>query len=78
MLWIKETLQDATATLKEGWLKEEKRYDKLRRVAIVKDDYIVIIAIFKPYVARFITAYPVDSDENLARILASPDWKREK
>ena len=76
LLWIKETLQDATAILKEGWLKEVKRYDKLRRVAIVKDDYVVIIAIFKPYIARFITAYTVDNENNLERILASPDWKR--
>ena len=75
MLWIKDTLQDATAILKEGWLKEDKRYDKTRRVAIVKNDYVVIIAIMKPYSARFITAYPIDNEDNLEKILESPDWK---
>ena len=69
-------MQDATAILKEGWLKEEKRYDKLRRVASVKDDCVVIITIFKPYIARFIMAYTVDNEDDLERILASPDWKR--
>jgi hypothetical protein len=74
MLWIKDVLQDDTAILKEGWLKEEKKYSKMRRVALVKDDYVVIIALTKPNVARFITAYTVDNEENLEKILESPDW----
>jgi len=43
ILWIKETLQDPTADLRVGWDKKYKRYDKSYRVAVVKNDYVVII-----------------------------------
>ena len=41
----------------------------------MKDDYIVIILITKPFTARFITAFPVDVEDNLRKILEGPGWK---
>lgn len=72
--WIKETLQDKDALLKQGWIKKNKSYTNSRRVTLVKGNYIVVILIFKKNKARFITAYEVDNDENLEDIKSSPDW----
>lgn len=72
--WIKETLQDKDALLKQGWIKKNKSYTNSRRVTLVKGNYIVVILIFKKNKARFITAYEIDNDENLEDIKSSPDW----
>lgn len=74
MHWIKEALQDEEALLKQGWNKDTRTYDDKRRVALVKDNYIVIIIVYKEKKARFISAYQVDDDENLQAILNGPDW----
>lgn len=71
MLWIKDTLQDPTALIKQGWLKDKKQHTNSRRVAMVKGNYIVIIQIINSEKARFITAYQI---ENLRKFLNSPDW----
>lgn len=74
MLWIKETLQDAEASLKKGWDRDTKTYSDDRRLAIVKYNYVVIILVFKDKKARFMTAYEVTDDENLKLIMESPNW----
>ncbi|WP_304344095.1 hypothetical protein [Chryseobacterium koreense] len=74
--WIKDTLQDPEAILKDGWDSKTGSYDKSRRIALVKNNYIVVIIIFSPVKARFVTAYEVNSEENLKKILASPDYKK--
>lgn len=76
--WIKDTLEDAEAVLKIGWDKKTKSYDNSRRVALVKGNYIVVIAIFSKTKARFITAYEVLDEKNLEKILKSPDYENEK
>ena len=73
--WIKDALQDPDAVLKVGWDNKKKSYDNQRRVALVKGNYVVIIVIFKPQKARFITAYEVSDDDNLAKIKGGPDFK---
>ena len=75
MLWIKDALKDPTAIIKKGWLKRYKSYTNSRRVAIVKDNYVVIIVITDEKKAKFITAYEVNEEENLQKILNSPDWE---
>ncbi len=74
MLWIKDALQDTEATLKKGWDSKTKSYDGSRRVALVKGNYVVILLLFLQKRARFITAYQIDNEENLAKLLAGPDW----
>ena len=71
--WIKATLQDKDAILKKGWDTKNKVYFDDRRVAIVKDNYIVIIRFTGILKAKFITAYEKGDVEN---ILKSPDFER--
>lgn len=75
MLWIKDALQDHEAILKQGWLRRKKIYTNSRRVAIIKVNYIVVIVIFSNRIAKFVTAFEVNDEENLQKILNSPDWK---
>ncbi|MBC8554018.1 MAG: hypothetical protein H8D23_30780 [Candidatus Brocadiales bacterium] len=75
ILWIKDTLEDSTAILKQGWDRDAKKYIKNRRVAFVKNNYIVIIQFISKKMARFISAYEMQGEENIAKILGSPDWE---
>lgn len=76
MNWIEATLKDPTATLKQGWIKAERRHDSQRRVAVVKGNYVVVIAISKtnPKKASFVTAFVADDQHTLNQILKSPSW----
>lgn len=73
--WIKDALEDPTSILKQGWDSNTKSYDDSRRVTLVKGNYIVVILLYNKDKARFVTAYEVNSDENLGKIKNSPDWK---
>lgn len=75
MLWIKDTLLDPDALLKQGWDTKTKSYDDTRRVALVKNNYVVIILIYAYKKARFITAFQIDDDENLEKFKNGPEWK---
>lgn len=74
MFWIKDTLCDSTAILKNGWDRDSKSYCDDRRVAIIKENYIVIIRFIGFKKAKFVTAYEVTDDNNLQKILDSPNW----
>jgi hypothetical protein len=74
ILWIKDALEDPTAILKVGWDKKNKTYTYYRRVAIVKNNYVVIIWLKNEVAAKFITAYEAYDSINL--ILSSPDWPK--
>lgn len=75
--WIKETLEDKNADLRCGWLNVKNKIDCRRRVAIVKNNYVVIILIRKKkdgsLKANFITAFVADKSIN--KILNMPKWK---
>ncbi|MFN6087093.1 MAG: hypothetical protein ACK476_19460, partial [Fluviicola sp.] len=73
MLWIKDTLQDETAILKKGWDSKTKTYFKDRRVAIIKNNYVVIIRFTGKLKAKFVTAYEKNDIENIED---SPDFER--
>ena len=64
MLWIKDTLEDPAAILKQGWNNKTKTYEKNTRVALVKGNYIVVILIYASLKARFITAYQIEDKKN--------------
>ena len=72
--WIKDALEDPDSIRKVGWDSNKRKYDVTRRVALVKDNYLVVILIYAEKKARFITAYEIDNAENLDKILRSPDW----
>jgi hypothetical protein len=74
--WIKETLLDASAKLKQGWDRDTKSHSRDKRVAIVKGNYIVVIRIYKEGYANFVTAFQVDDNKKLNLILSGPDWDK--
>lgn len=79
MLWIRDTLQDPTSLLKQGWDRDNKTYDNGRRVALVKNNYVVIIRFTGLLKASFVTAYELtDTQGNDQKILTSPDWIRDE
>lgn len=74
MFWIKDTLEDSLAILKQGWINKTKTYDNNRRVALVKGNYVVIILIYSVKKARFISAFEINNVNNLKLFLGGPDW----
>ncbi len=76
ILWIKDTLRDSSAILKMGWDNENKAYFKDRRVAVVKENYVVIIRFTGVLKAKLVTAYEKTDIQN---VLQGPDFiKTEK
>lgn len=74
LLWIKAALEDPNSQRYVGWDSKSKRYDKRRRVTLVKGNYVVVIALKKALRADFITAYVADNGYTLAKIKSSPKW----
>jgi hypothetical protein len=80
--WIKATLEDPSSDLHVGWDKKKKRYDSRRRVAIVMNNYVVVIAMKKSLKADFCTAFLADTEplkgqnfSTLELIKMCPKWK---
>lgn len=81
--WIKTTLQDPMSDRFIGWDSKKRQYDLARRVAIVVDNYVVVIAILSEKIneARFITAYVGDAASKKGRsstidlIRSGPRWE---
>jgi hypothetical protein len=78
MLWIKETLLDPSALLKQGWDRDRKRYENSRRVAFIKGSYMVVIRFTGLLKASFVTAYEMQDDISIQKVLDSPDWIKEE
>lgn len=77
--WIKATLEHPTAALFEGWDKAARQYDTTRRVAVVYEDFVVVVAmglkLDGSLRANFVTCY--QADNSIGKIRASPAWSRE-
>ena len=73
--WIKETLLDVSAILRQGWDNKTKTYFKDRRLAIVKGNYVVIIRFTGLLKAKFVTAY---EKEDIDNILNAPEYSKTK
>lgn len=75
--WIKATLQNPAARLYQGWDSKRKRHDATHRVAVVYQDFVVIIRLrdrtSQPLSAQFVTAYKADN--SLRKIENSPRWR---
>ena len=72
--WIKAALEDPNAELYMGWDKKKKRDDKRHRVALVVNDYVVVIRLHNNKKAQFVTAYVADSLSTLNKIKRNPKW----
>jgi similarity len=72
ILWIKDVLEDPTATMYVGFDNKTKRYDRTKRVAVVKGNYVVVIQIYAEGKANFITAYVANN--SIEKIEQSPRW----
>ena len=74
--WIKDVLHDPTAELYEGYDKKSKSYTRNKRVAVVKDNYVVVIQFYSETDANFITAYVADN--SIDKIKKGPLWVKKK
>lgn len=76
--WIKATLEHQEAALFEGWDRTSRQYDATRRVAVVYEDFVVVIAMgLKQHgslKANFVTCY--QADNSIGKIRSSPAWSR--
>lgn len=76
--WIKATLEHPRAALFAGWNKKSRTYDNTRRVAVVYEDFVVVVAMGLKQngalKARFVTGY--QADNSIGRIRTSPPWSQ--
>ena len=76
--WVKATLERPDADLFEGWDKGAQRYDSTRRVAVVYENFVVVVAmglkLDGSLKANFVTCY--QADNSIGKIRASPIWSR--
>ncbi len=77
--WIKATLENPAAALFEGWNAAGRHYDATRRVAVVYEDFVVVVAMALKLdgslKANFMTCY--QADNSIGKIRTSPAWSRE-
>lgn len=71
--WIKDVLRDPNAELHVGYDSSTKTFTRSKRVAVVKNDYVVIIQLYSDKDAKFITAFV--ADQSIDKIKQSPSWK---
>lgn len=76
--WIKSTLEHPNADLYEGWDKSVRQHDPTRRVAVVYEDFVVVVTmglkLDGSLKANFVTCY--QADNSIGKIRTSPIWLR--
>jgi hypothetical protein len=76
--WIKATLEHPNADIYAGWNKMARCYDPTRRVAVVFEKFVVVIALRikqdSVLKANFVTGY--QADNSIGSIRSSPIWSR--
>lgn len=79
MGWIRSTLENADSDLFQGWDNKKKRYDHVRRVCVVYEEFVVILEMRLKkngkLKAKFVTCY--HADNSIGKIRNSPKWSRE-
>ncbi len=77
--WIKATLESPQADIYKGYDKNKGLYDDTRRVAVVYEDFVVIISLSLKrdgtLKGNFVTCY--QADNSIGKIRTSPYWSRE-
>lgn len=76
MDWIPVALADPNVPCFQGWDRKRRRHDPTRRVAVVIDDFVIVIGIRQTrggaMKANFITCYCADN--SIGKIRQSPRW----
>ncbi|WP_295810963.1 hypothetical protein [uncultured Nitratireductor sp.] len=76
MDWIPAALADPNADCFQGWNSKKRCHDSTRRVAVVIDDFVIVIGIWqrrdRSLRANFITCY--QADKSIWKIRQSPRW----
>jgi len=79
MDWIAATLSDPTAVRYQGWVANKRRYDPARRVDLLYEDFVVVLALglngAGTLRANFVTCF--QADNSVGKIRTSPLWTRE-
>jgi len=75
--WIKATLGNPKADLYQGWDKKKRKNDKNNRVAVVYENFVVVIRLKRRQdrsveKADFVTAY--QADNSIQKIRRMPRW----
>jgi hypothetical protein len=74
--WIRETLTNPKADLYQGWDRKRKGCDPSARVAVVYEEFVVVIRIYSGSSggkrARFLTAYL--AQDSIGKIRGMPRW----
>jgi hypothetical protein len=74
--WIKATLESADAELYQGWDKGRKCCDPDSRVAVVHEEFVVVIRVKRApggtRTAKFVTAYLADN--SIRKVKGMPKW----
>jgi hypothetical protein len=77
--WIKATLEHPQAVMLQGWNNAACCYDPTRRVAVVFEDFVVIVQMGLKQngelKANFVTCF--QADNSIGKIRRSPTWSRE-
>ena len=72
--WIRAAVEDPTAELYQGWDRDRKVIVPGRRIALVYDNYVVVLQVYNERsAATFITAYVASSD-TIRKIRGNPRW----
>jgi len=73
--WIAETLKNSSCDLYFGWDREKRKIDYNSRVAVVYDEYVVVIKVKRKIEiikGEFRTAYIADN--SIGKIRSMPRW----
>lgn len=76
--WIKATLEHPGAELFQGWDKKARQYDEARRVAVVYEEFVVVITMGLnrdgSLRANFVTCF--QAENSIGKIRRSPSWSK--
>lgn len=73
--WIKIGLQDDSLGFLAGWDSKKKVYDHKRRVTLMVEDFVIVLALKNGTEADFVTCYLADSPRTKTKLQAAPAWK---
>lgn len=76
MDWISSALTSAEAHSFQGWRQKTRQYDPTRRVTVVNEDFVVVIALSRrrngTLKGSFVTCYRAEI--SIGKIMDSPPW----
>lgn len=77
--WVGATLAHPNSDLYQGFIKKINQYDPGRRVAVVFEDFVVVVGLSlgkdQKLKGKFVTCY--QADRSIGKIRTSPEWTLE-